>query len=54
MPNKGIKADPSGSVLTKIINHFPELNTPNNQEYINYCNNLEKAWIDKLGWEFFL
>jgi hypothetical protein len=53
IPQEGEKTDPSGPILSKIIELIPELDTPENREFIEYCNDLQKVWIDKLGWENF-
>jgi hypothetical protein len=52
-PRGGENIDLSGSVMAKIIEQIPELDTTENREFIDYCNNLRKVWIEKLGWEKF-
>ncbi len=53
MPPKGIKSDPSGTILKKIIEQFPELETPNHRKFIEMCDNLERWYNERFGEEHF-
>lgn len=53
MPPKGIKSDPSGKAMRKIIEHFPELDAPEYRKFIDMCDNLEQWYIDRYGEEHF-